>query len=95
MAPGYRNQNEVPHTCSRCNGNGWIDNLCVIQEMCRFCNGRGTDTLDKVCSACHGTGRVETRKSDKIACPSCNGAGVWPIPERMSASQYAFQSGKK
>ena len=90
MTTGYRNQNEVSLTCSRCTGRGWINHLCVASERCTFSEGKGTDNLDRLCSACHGTGQVEIRKSDKTTCPSCNGAGVYPIPEKMLLHQYAF-----
>ena len=95
MRPGYRNQNDVPQTCSRCNGRGWVDNLCVTPEICNLCHGRGTDNLERACHAFNGTGRVEIRKSEKLACPSCNCAGVWPVPEKMKITQYAFDPDKK
>lgn len=84
---------DTPNTCPECQGRGWKDNLCVSEDRarcCSFCDGKGTDAAGKPCYACHGTGLIEIRIEDKLACPLCHGAGVYPIPEYLTPSDFAY-----
>ncbi len=87
-----------PKPCPECQGRGWTDNFCVNVErshVCAHCNGRGMSPSGKECEACHGTGRIEVRKVDKTPCSLCNGAGVYPVPESMTISEFAYRPGLK
>jgi len=88
----------VPRKCPRCQGRGWIDHRCVTPDqsyVCSYCNGKGFNAAGGECYACHGTGLIEVRLEDKNPCPLCNGAGVFPVPESMTYSQFAFHPGRK
>jgi DnaJ-class molecular chaperone len=53
-------------------------------------NEKGTDPGGKECHACHGTGLIEVRIEDKLSCTLCRGAGVYPVPESLTAAEFAF-----
>jgi RecJ-like exonuclease len=85
-----------PKTCPECQGRGWVDNRCLTpnhEHRCMHCDGRGFDVLEKPCYACHGTGLIEIRQVDVNPCPLCSGAGVYPTPESMTFSEFAYRPG--
>jgi RecJ-like exonuclease len=87
-----------PKTCPECQGRGWVDNRCITPDhahRCAYCDGRGTDTLGRPCYACGGTGLIEVRKEDKNPCPLCGGAGVYPVPESLTAREYAYNPSRR
>lgn len=87
-----------PKTCPECLGRGWVDHRCLMEDhahRCMYCDGRGFDTLEKPCFACHGTGLIEVRLVDVNPCPLCAGAGVYPVPESMTISEFAYRPGIK
>jgi RecJ-like exonuclease len=87
-----------PKTCPECSGRGWVDNRCITPDhahRCAYCDGRGRDALEHECYACHGTGLIEVRKEDKNPCPLCSGAGIYPVPEFMTAGDFAFNPSKR
>jgi DnaJ-class molecular chaperone len=55
------------------------------------CDGKGVDALENPCYACQGTGLIEIRQVDKNPCPLCSGAGVYPVPESMIISEFAYR----
>lgn len=82
-----------PCSCPECQGRGWKDNRCLTSDLaqkCMYCDGKGFDALENTCYACHGTGRIEVRQSDKNPCPLCGGAGVYPVPESMKFTEFAY-----
>ena len=82
-----------PMTCPECQGRGWMDNRCLApgqEHRCHACNGRGTTLTGKLCRACHGSGMMEIRAEDKSPCVLCKGAGVYPVPESMTISDFAY-----
>jgi hypothetical protein len=84
----------TPMTCPECQGRGWIDNRCLTtdqQHRCAACQGRGSSAAGKQCTACHGTGLLDVRQEDKSPCALCTGAGVYPIPESMILSDFAYR----
>ena len=85
---------DAPKTCPQCQGRGWMDNLCVTEareRCCSFCDGKGVDAGGKECYACHGTGLIEVRVQDKLACTLCHGAGIHPVPESLTATEFAYR----
>lgn len=86
-----------PKTCPECQGRGWLDNRCITPyqaHRCMYCDGKGFDAAENTCYACHGTGLIEVRNVDKRPCQLCAGAGVYPVPESMTISEFAYHPGR-
>lgn len=100
MAPTDSSDNpgdEVPRTCSRCQGRGWVDQSGIASEqfnVCEYCNGKGVSASGSECYGCHGTGHIEIRLAEKYPCPKCGGAGIHPVPESMTYGEFAFKPGR-
>jgi hypothetical protein len=89
---------QKPATCPECQGRGWVDNRCVTPDhahLCSYCNGRGENAVGQTCYACRGSGRIEVRQVDRNPCPLCSGAGVYPVPDSMTLSEFAFRPGDR
>jgi len=87
-----------PRACPECQGRGWHDNRCITPHeahRCMYCDGKGFDAAEKACYACHGTGLIEIRTVDKRPCQLCAGAGVYPVPESMRISEFAYRPGQR
>jgi DnaJ-class molecular chaperone len=91
----FKSTNKI---CPECQGRGWVDNRCITPDhslTCMYCVGKGVDALENPCYACQGTGLIEIRQVDKNPCPLCMGAGVYPVPESMTVSEFAYQPRKR
>ena len=89
---------KVPGICPECRGRGWKDNLCAKPNndvACMQCNGKGSDFNGHVCSGCKGTGRIDIRSTDKLHCALCSGAGVYPVPDSMTITEFAYRPWEK
>jgi hypothetical protein len=87
-----------PKKCPECDGRGWVDHRCLTEDhthKCPYCDGKGADIMERDCEACHGSGMIEVRKEDKNPCPLCGGAGVYPVPEFMTAGDYAYNPSRR
>ncbi len=62
----------VPHTCSRCDGRGVLDDnqgLFSFSSPCPQCGGRGY-TIDDPCPTCRGTGIERRPREVKVRIPA-------------------------